>query len=192
MIPKDIYSSRSPLIALSRLSLYIFIFAWTSFILYVFLLVKPDDIPSLIKYFLSTEADGIKFRALILFSPLFFTIISFLMNERDEYIKELISTQSNLERMVDERTLELTNEILEREKLSISLRLLEKAFLTTTTGITFSDTDRIIRFINKADAEMHGYEKDELLGKNIHVFAPKELWHSSNMWRYFLSSMQPA
>jgi PAS domain S-box-containing protein len=99
------------------------------------------------------------------------------MNERDKYIKELITSRDELERKVDERTLELTNEIVEREKVTAYLLLLEKAFMTTTTGITFSDTDRNIRFMNNADAKMHGYEKDELIGKHTHILSPEELWH---------------
>jgi diguanylate cyclase (GGDEF)-like protein/PAS domain S-box-containing protein len=50
--------------------------------------------------------------------------------------------------------------------------LLEKAFKTTRTGITIRDLNNKILFANPAEAEMHGYTVDELLGRNANIFAP--------------------
>lgn len=66
----------------------------------------------------------------------------------------------------------LEYEINERKRTEQSLRLLEKAVKTTKTGITFCDENNIIRFTNPADAEMHGYTPEELLGQDVRIFAP--------------------
>jgi len=52
-----------------------------------------------------------------------------------------------------------------------ALLLLEKAMDTTATGITVCDLEGRILFINNADAEMHGYTPDELIGKDVSVFS---------------------
>ncbi len=56
------------------------------------------------------------------------------------------------------------------------LRLLEKALETTQLGVTITDARGKILFTNRADAEMHGYEVDELIGRDVRIFAPRELW----------------
>ena len=66
----------------------------------------------------------------------------------------------------------VSRDITERRQAEQRLLLLEKAVNTTRTGITFRDTKNIIRFINPADASMHGYGPDELLGKHISTIAP--------------------
>ncbi|MHB1349558.1 MAG: PAS domain S-box protein [Desulfobulbus sp.] len=68
----------------------------------------------------------------------------------------------------------VSRDITERRQAEQRLLLLEKAVNTTRTGITFRDTGNIIRFINPADAAMHGYDADELLGKHIRVIAPSK------------------
>lgn len=42
-------------------------------------------------------------------------------------------------------------------------------------GVTITDTDGRIVYINPADARMHGYEVDELLGREAWILAPPEL-----------------
>jgi diguanylate cyclase (GGDEF)-like protein/PAS domain S-box-containing protein len=49
---------------------------------------------------------------------------------------------------------------------------LEKAVETMQLGVTITDTDGRILFTNPADARMHGYTVEELLGQNARVFAP--------------------
>jgi PAS domain S-box-containing protein len=55
-----------------------------------------------------------------------------------------------------------------------SLRKLEQAFATTEVGITISDNDGRIVYTNPADAKMHGYTVDELIGQSAKIFAPPE------------------
>ncbi len=54
---------------------------------------------------------------------------------------------------------------------------LEKAFDTMQIGVTISDVDGVILYMNPADAKMHGYKVNEVLGKNIRMFAPNKLWN---------------
>ena len=53
-----------------------------------------------------------------------------------------------------------------------ALRRLEKAFDTMQLGVTITDLDGHIVHTNPADAAMHGYSVDELIGKGIRLFAP--------------------
>jgi PAS domain S-box-containing protein len=55
------------------------------------------------------------------------------------------------------------------------LRRLEKALDTMQVGVAIVDTDRRILYVNRAEAEMHGYTKEELLGQKASIFAPKKL-----------------
>jgi PAS domain S-box-containing protein len=56
------------------------------------------------------------------------------------------------------------------------LRLFEKVVETMQFGITITDEKGKILYTNPADAEMHGYQVEELIGKDVRVFAPKQLW----------------
>ncbi len=53
-------------------------------------------------------------------------------------------------------------------------RTLEKAFETIQIGVTVTDTESRIIYVNPADARMHGYEVDELLGQDVGIYAPPE------------------
>ena len=54
------------------------------------------------------------------------------------------------------------------------LRKLEHAVETTEVGITISDNDGRIVYINPADAKMHGYTVNEVIGQYAAIFAPPE------------------
>lgn len=56
------------------------------------------------------------------------------------------------------------------------LRQLEKAVETMQIGVTITDTDGRIVYINRADATMHGFVAEELLGHEARLFAPPEAW----------------
>src|SRR3990170_348720 len=49
---------------------------------------------------------------------------------------------------------------------------LEKAVETMQLGVTITDTDGRILYTNPADAKMHGYAVQELMGQDARVFAP--------------------
>lgn len=52
---------------------------------------------------------------------------------------------------------------------------LEKALDTMQVGVTITDIDRRIVYVNRAEAEMHGYTKEELIGQDATIFAPENL-----------------
>ena len=55
------------------------------------------------------------------------------------------------------------------------LHRLEQALDTMQVGVTITDTQRRIIYVNRAEAEMHGYTKEELFGEKASIFAPKNL-----------------
>jgi diguanylate cyclase (GGDEF)-like protein/PAS domain S-box-containing protein len=57
---------------------------------------------------------------------------------------------------------------------SVNLRMLRKAVETMQMGVTITDTRGRILYSNPADARMHGYTPDELVGEHARVFAPAE------------------
>ena len=48
---------------------------------------------------------------------------------------------------------------------------LRKALETMQLGVTIANQDGVITYVNPADAKTHGYTVDELLGKDVGVFA---------------------
>ena len=57
----------------------------------------------------------------------------------------------------------------ERERF---LRTLDKAVQTMQLGVTVTDVEGTILYTNPADARMHGWKADELIGQHASVFAP--------------------
>lgn len=66
-------------------------------------------------------------------------------------------------------------DVTKRKQAEESLRLFNKAVMTSTVGITFSDTKNAIRMTNQAEADMHGYSIEELIGMDASTLAPEEL-----------------
>ena len=59
----------------------------------------------------------------------------------------------------------------EKIRLETRLRLLEKAVDTVNMGVTITDLQGKIIYVNPADARMHGYAVDELIGREARMFA---------------------
>ena len=74
---------------------------------------------------------------------------------------------------------QLQQEIRERRRTEIALRRLEEAINTTQVGVTIADTEGAIIYTNPADAALHGYTVQELLGKSSSIFAPPETWNKT-------------
>lgn len=51
---------------------------------------------------------------------------------------------------------------------------LSKALENMHLGVTITDLDLNLRYCNKAEAAMHGYRIDELIGKQISIFLPED------------------
>lgn len=69
----------------------------------------------------------------------------------------------------------LRDEIAQRKNAETFLLHLKKSIETTEIGVTITDLQGKIIYTNPADAQMHGYTVDELIGKNSNIFAKPEL-----------------
>lgn len=76
-------------------------------------------------------------------------------------------------RELDRAREELTTQEEEKIRLETRLRLLEKAVETVNLGVTITDMKGKIIYVNPADARMHGYAVDELIGKEARMFAAR-------------------
>jgi PAS domain S-box-containing protein len=85
--------------------------------------------------------------------------------------KELLDYQENLELMVDERTLALTEEIKLRKTIEKELSDSEKRYrdlVDKSTSIVLEwDTSGEIVFLNRYGLEFFGYKEKEIIGKNV-------------------------
>lgn len=59
-----------------------------------------------------------------------------------------------------------------QRRSALALRKLEKAVGTTQIGVTITDLDGKIIYVNPAEADMHGWDPGELLGRDVSVFVP--------------------
>jgi diguanylate cyclase (GGDEF)-like protein/PAS domain S-box-containing protein len=60
-------------------------------------------------------------------------------------------------------------------KLQIN-KLLHSAIENLNLGVTITDLDGKILYTNPAEARMHGYFVEDLIGKDARIFAPRDLW----------------
>ncbi|MFI5294279.1 MAG: HD-GYP domain-containing protein [Thermodesulfovibrionales bacterium] len=87
---------------LSRLAAYTVFLAWFVLGIYVFALIEDTGVTlRIVKFFLSTEESGVKFRALILLAPLALTLISYLINERAKLFQQTLSAESELRSLLN-------------------------------------------------------------------------------------------
>jgi two-component system, sporulation sensor kinase A len=68
------------------------------------------------------------------------------------------------------------NDIMQNKQTEDALHLLIKAVETIPIGLTITDTQGKIVYTNSAEAKIHGYSAEELIGKNTRIFAPRETW----------------
>jgi len=57
------------------------------------------------------------------------------------------------------------------------LRSFNKALETMQIGVTITDFEGNILYINSAELEMHGHSGEDMRGKNVKVFAPPDSWN---------------
>lgn len=57
-----------------------------------------------------------------------------------------------------------------------TLMALEKAVETMQIGVTITDQEGKILFVNPAEAAMHGYDIGEIKGKEARILGPPEIW----------------
>lgn len=85
--------------------------------------------------------------------------------------KELIEEIKRLQKLVEEQAHDLQNNHKDRKALA-----LEKAIETIDIGVTLTDPDGKILYTNPAEARMHGFRVEELIGKHAKILAPKKFW----------------
>jgi diguanylate cyclase (GGDEF)-like protein/PAS domain S-box-containing protein len=68
--------------------------------------------------------------------------------------------------------LSLFEEVTAEQERERFLRTLDKAVRTMQLGVTVTDLQGTILYTNPADARMHGWTVEELIGKHASVFAP--------------------
>jgi len=68
------------------------------------------------------------------------------------------------------------SEIAMRREKEESLLALQKAVENMQIGVTISDPKGKILYINPAEAEMHGYKVEDLVGKDARILGPPEMW----------------
>jgi diguanylate cyclase (GGDEF)-like protein/PAS domain S-box-containing protein len=75
----------------------------------------------------------------------------------------------------------LKKESADRKAAEQAVKLLERSIATTQIGITITDPSGKITYVNPAEAQMHGYSIDDLVGKDVRIFAPPERWETTTM-----------
>jgi diguanylate cyclase (GGDEF)-like protein/PAS domain S-box-containing protein len=73
------------------------------------------------------------------------------------------------------RDLMLRTHFQERRALENLVRMLGKAVENMQLGVTVTDPNGRIIYINPADARMHGYEVEEVVGRHARIFGPPEI-----------------
>lgn len=116
---------------------------------------------------------------------LFFTFaVAMALSERfGGAYHELRSLREHLERMVDDRTDELSQantrleaEIAERRLAEEAMRMLERAVEQSVDGLLVTDAAGGTQFLNQAWARMHGYEPAQVLGHEMRLYhTPEQL-----------------
>ncbi|PYQ17468.1 MAG: hypothetical protein DMF80_00570 [Acidobacteria bacterium] len=65
---------------------------------------------------------------------------------------------------------------IERKRNTDALRQLDKAVSTMQLGVTVTDLQGRIVYVNSAEAEMHGYAVEEMLGQDARRLSPPDDW----------------
>lgn len=70
----------------------------------------------------------------------------------------------------------ICEDITEKKRTREAMQLLNSAMETIPLGVTISDPNGVILSTNPAEAEMHGYEVEELIGQEVRIFSPPQYW----------------
>ncbi|MFN8275976.1 MAG: PAS domain S-box protein [Chitinophagales bacterium] len=139
------------------------------------------------------RADGSDLYVQVISLPLFteqhqfigcFTSLRDISREK-ELEEKLAHSREELEATVQKRTRELTisnyhmvSEIKERKLAEIAVKNSEKRFrdlfYSSPEGVFVEDMQGNILDLNDAGAALHGYTREEMLGRNIRSFSPSE------------------
>lgn len=84
----------------------------------------------------------------------------------------------NILRQLAQTEESLKKQVAEHKQTSETLYSFQKASETMQLGVTITDMERKIIYTNLAEAEMHGYTIEELIGRDAWILAPPHLWKS--------------
>jgi putative nucleotidyltransferase with HDIG domain len=95
---------------LSRLAIYTVILAWIILGLYIFAITHDEGVTfRFVRFFLSFEESGVRFRALILLAPFILTVISFLINERAKLFHKAVLAESEIRSLFEQLVVAFAN-----------------------------------------------------------------------------------
>jgi PAS domain S-box-containing protein len=157
----------------SRVALYIVLSGWIGLFIYIFTILDTQENVRLIEHFLSTEREGIRFRALLLFAPFILTVLGFLVSEREKLLRRAILSRNKLELMnkeILEYNERLVAEIFDREwaareihKYKLTHDTLEKA----PFGVYVVNTRGNIDYVNQFMLTIIGSTYEQFLNTNV-------------------------
>lgn len=103
--------------------------------------------------------------------------VLFVSEENDAHRLSLAAARSILEdaALTIRTELALARDALSNADALHNLHILGKAVANMQLGVTVTDASGRIVFTNPAEARMHGYEPEELIGKPAHILAPPKL-----------------
>lgn len=87
----------------------------------------------------------------------------------------LVRKLEETDRQMEKLNLELTTAHVDCHRAEEALIPLKKVVDIMQLGVTITDPSRKILYTNLSDARMHGYEVDELIGRDVRDFAPGNL-----------------
>ena len=93
-----------------------------------------------------------------------------IQDELSEVVRELETSASTVQHV----SRELEREQSEKERYQRPLRLLSLAVERMSVGLTITDPEGRIVYVNPADAAMHGYSPEELLGQPSRIYGTKD------------------
>jgi two-component system, cell cycle sensor histidine kinase and response regulator CckA len=71
----------------------------------------------------------------------------------------------------------IPTQMTEQRQAEMKLHLFEKALETMQLGLTITNEEGIVLYTNPAEATMHGYQAGELIGQDVRILAPREIWN---------------
>ncbi len=102
-------------------------------------------------------------------------VFDYIQAQRREEVAtlDLVKTREKLSEETQQAQvarLELERELGERLRIEEAQLMLQKAVETASFGVTLTDLEGRIVYVNRGDAVMHGYRPQELLGKDARLY----------------------